>query len=233
VFAVVGHRGAGTLLPENTLDSFLLAHELGCPCIELDVHLTSDNCLAVIHDPVLESTTDGSGPINNYTMKALKNFNAGGGRKVPVLSEVFEALNNTDMQFQIELKGAGTENFVPQLVKNFGLAERVKYTSFFHERVQKALQNNHSRGGLLMCSVPIDPVGLLDQAGADTLHLIHHNISLEIVEQLHRNRKSIFAWGKVIDEDVFRKLIEWNVDGATSDRPDLFLDYIKSKKPDR
>ena len=56
MFEIIGHRGAGTLLPENTVDSFKLAFKLGCPSIELDVHLTSDKQAAVIHNPILEPT---------------------------------------------------------------------------------------------------------------------------------------------------------------------------------
>jgi glycerophosphoryl diester phosphodiesterase len=233
MFEVIGHRGAGSLLPENTLDGFKLAYELGCPRIELDVHLTSDGMAAVIHNPVLEPTTDGTGLVGNYRMEELKKYDAGGGREIPDLTEVLLAFKDTKLFFQIELKGEGTEDVVPEIVEKFGVADRVRYTSFVHERVRKALSNCISTGGLLMCAWSIDPVGLLEQAGADTLHLNRHNITGKIVEFLHEHNKKIIAWDNIIAESTFQSLIDMNVDGATSDRPDLFFKFLNRLTPVR
>src|SRR5205823_8567532 len=74
---IVGHRGASTHRPENTLPSFELAAEQGADAIELDVHLTADGQLAVIHDPTLERTTDLSGAIADMPMDAIRTADAG------------------------------------------------------------------------------------------------------------------------------------------------------------
>ncbi len=189
MFEVIGHRGAGTLLPENTLDGFRLAWNLGCPRIEMDVHLTLDGKIAVIHNSILASTTDGTGMVGSYKMEELKQYDAGGGREIPELTEVLSNFKNTELKFQIELKGEGTENVVPGIVDRFGLAGRVRYTSFVHKRIKTVLKTSISSGGLLMCSWPVDAVGLLEQTGADTLHLNRNMITNQIVDYLHRNNK--------------------------------------------
>ena len=233
MFEVIGHRGAGSLLPENTLDSFKLAYELGCPRIELDIHLTSDLQAAVIHNPTLEPTTNGKGFVSDYTMEELKCYDAGEGKKIPDLREVLAVFTATDLLFQIELKGPGSEAIVPDIVAAFGFAHRVRYTSFFHERVQKAVAFSGSSGGLLMCASPIDPVDLLISAGVDYLHLNRYNISIDIVERLHYYGKKIIAWDNIVEESTFKLLTEMNVDGATTDRPDLFLKFLNSQTPVR
>ena len=85
-----GHRGNPAEHPENTLASFRSAIELGVDMIECDVHLSSDGELVVIHDHTLERTTDGQGMVLQHTLAALRELDAGGGERVPVLAEVCE-----------------------------------------------------------------------------------------------------------------------------------------------
>ena len=90
-----GHRGNPDEFPENTLASFRSAIELGVDLIECDVHLSEDGGLAVIHDHLLDRTTDGSGLVRDYTMAELKRFDAGSwkdprfkGERIPSLDEL-------------------------------------------------------------------------------------------------------------------------------------------------
>jgi glycerophosphoryl diester phosphodiesterase len=106
VTLVVGHRGACAYRPENTLPSYELAIEQGVDAIELDVHLTADGQLAVIHDDTVERTTDGTGPVVARTMDELRALDAGAGfeasdgtrpyrgqgLRIPTLAEVLDWL---------------------------------------------------------------------------------------------------------------------------------------------
>ena len=107
---VVAHRGGGGLAPENTLAAFRAALETGVDAVELDVRLTRDGEVAVIHDRRLERTTTGKGPVGAYTLDHLKSLDAGSwfspefrGERVPVLEEVFEALPG-DFPIYVEVK---------------------------------------------------------------------------------------------------------------------------------
>jgi glycerophosphoryl diester phosphodiesterase len=96
-FLKFGHRGSTVSEPENTIPSFLKAIFDGCNAIELDIHMTKDNHLVVIHDDRLERTTDGIGFIENHTLAELKTLNAAKlwenrDEKIPTLKEVFEAI---------------------------------------------------------------------------------------------------------------------------------------------
>src|SRR5947209_15225062 len=88
---IVGHRGAAGLEPENTLPSFRRAMELGVEWVELDVRLTTDGWPVLLHDVLLDRTTDATGPVSAITLEALRGVRSG-GHPIPTLSEALDAL---------------------------------------------------------------------------------------------------------------------------------------------
>jgi glycerophosphoryl diester phosphodiesterase len=225
---VTGHRGARGLAPENTLTGFRLAADLCCDNIELDVHLTKDGDLAVIHDETIDRTTNGSGPVSSYTMAELKHFDAGTGEKIPSLREVFELLKDTGMNIQIELKGPNTEDPSVELVKDFEMVERVSFTSFFHSRVLRI--RNTLPGvatGILIACNPVHPIELLAQAKADRLHVSQKVIDARLVDEVHSDGRKIAAWGTIVEPQIIDRLIGADVDIIGSDRPDLVIERLK------
>ena len=112
---VTGHRGAAGLEPENTLRSFQRALDLGVDAIELDVHLTKDQHLVVIHDATVDRTTDGSGVVGDLTLHKIQQLDAGLGEHVPTLQEVIDLVAHKAI-LQIELKGLGVEHKVAQTI---------------------------------------------------------------------------------------------------------------------
>ncbi len=106
-FLIIGHRGAAGLAPENTMKSFRRAFACEVDAVELDVRAVESR-LAVIHDPTVDRTTDGRGPVSGYSVANLQRLDAGDGEAIPLLEEVMEALP-ARMGINIELKGPGTE----------------------------------------------------------------------------------------------------------------------------
>ena len=76
-FLVIAHRGASSYAPENTIAAFDLALQMGARHLELDVHLTRDDYLVVIHDDTVDRTTNGAGPVASQTLAALQALDAG------------------------------------------------------------------------------------------------------------------------------------------------------------
>ena len=228
---VTGHRGARNLFPENTLKGFVYAKELGCDRIELDVHLTKDKKLAVIHDADLSRTTNGSGAVADFTFQELQAFDAGEGEHIPSLDEVFELLKDDAIRIQIELKGPETEKYVPQLVAKWNYTKRVIFTSFFHHRVKiaKELLPDAETGILIACN-PIDPGSLLRSAGADALHVNYARIDQKLVRDIHSMNKIIVAWGIIVEIPVIENLIDLGVDVIGSDRPDVVLECLRNRR---
>lgn len=111
VFLIVAHRGASAYAPENTLEAFELALAQGVDVLELDVHLTRDGKVAVIHDETLDRTTDGRGPVRAHTMREIQALDAGAwfgarwrGARVPALGDVLRAFGDRAW-LDIEIKG--------------------------------------------------------------------------------------------------------------------------------
>src|ERR1700736_1047920 len=98
----VAHRGASGLYPENTLLAFERAIMLGVDALELDVHLTRDGELAVIHDERLERTTNGSGYVRDHLAAQLRQLDAGLGQPVPLLREVLAVAEAAGIRLCVE-----------------------------------------------------------------------------------------------------------------------------------
>ena len=141
------HRGASAYAPENTLPAFALAMEQGADGIELDVHLTRDGELVVIHDEELDRTTNGHGLVKDCTLAQLQALCADNGMagfaqaRIPTLREVLELVRPSGMQVNIELKTGilwyeGIEEKTLRLVEELGMQHRVVYSSFNHYSIQ-------------------------------------------------------------------------------------------------
>ena len=131
---IIGHRGASADAPENTLAAFALAVEQGADGVELDVRLTADQEIVVIHDPTVDRTTTGSGSIDRLTARDLQSFDAGQGQSIPTLDEVFETFGPT-LLYNIEIKDLGwrdrsLESAVADRVQAYQLESQVLVSSF-------------------------------------------------------------------------------------------------------
>ena len=125
---IFGHRGYAAVYPENTMISFKEALKAGADGIELDVQLSKDKELVVIHDPTVDRTTDGTGSVRELTLDQLKQLNAAHQSNtvdfapIPTLRDVMEWLVESDMLLNIELKNAvypyeGMEEKVIELIR--------------------------------------------------------------------------------------------------------------------
>jgi glycerophosphoryl diester phosphodiesterase len=140
---VIGHRGNSAHAPENTLESFRQAIALGADAIELDVRLTADGEVVVMHDPTVERTTDGSGAIASLTLDAIRRLDAGarftrdGGRsfpyrgrgiRVPTFLEVLEQTGDTPILIEIKTRAASAKT--REIIEGFGATTRCAVESF-------------------------------------------------------------------------------------------------------
>ena len=112
-FLIIGHRGAAGLAPENTMQAFRRAFACGVDAVELDVHVVNSR-LAVIHDPTVDRTTNGRGPVSDFGIAELRTLDAGDGEAIPLLEEVLDVLPE-GVGINIELKGPGTQKLVADM----------------------------------------------------------------------------------------------------------------------
>src|SRR5438445_3289928 len=145
---VVGHRGAMGHCPENTLASFERGLELGADWIEMDVHLSRDGELVVIHDETVDRTTNGSGLVQDHTLVELNELDAGSwfgaayvGQRIPTLGEVLDWARFRGAVLDIEIKNApiyyaGIEEMVVHTLDRYGMTDQAIVISFDHRAVQ-------------------------------------------------------------------------------------------------
>lgn len=138
---VFAHRGYSAVFSENTMTAFLEAEKTGCDGIELDVQLTKDGEVVVIHDEKVDRTTSGTGWVKDFTFKEVRNMNANksGMKKEPIpsLIEVFEWMKTNKLICNIELKNTiipyeGMEEKVIEMIRKYGLSNRIIISSFNH-----------------------------------------------------------------------------------------------------
>jgi glycerophosphoryl diester phosphodiesterase len=138
---VFAHRGYAAAFAENTMIAFKEAEKAGADGIELDVQLTKDGELVVIHDEKLNRTTNGNGFVKDFSYKEISTLNANksGGTKepIPLLKDVLKWMQGNRLICNIELKNGffpyeGMEEKVIKLVRGYGLEERIIFSSFNH-----------------------------------------------------------------------------------------------------
>jgi glycerophosphoryl diester phosphodiesterase len=201
-----GHRGNPDEFPENTLASFRSAIELGVDVIELDVHRSEDGGLPVIHDHLLDRTTNGSGLVRDHTMAELKRFDAGSwkdpsftGERIPSLDEVL-ALAKGKVGVAIEIKNLplpypGIEDAVVQTVRGAGMVGDVVVISFDHRSVKRIAElDPQILTGVLEAARPVDILRVMDDAEADVFCPHWGSIEPETAGELHAAGKLIGVW---------------------------------------
>ena len=227
------HRGASAKAPENTLVACRLAHDMGADVVELDVQLTADGHVVVIHDETLDRTTTGRGPVGTRTLRELKALDASNGREgyegepIPTLDEVLALVGPTGMTLNIELKNSvepypGLEQAVLRIVEAAGMAERVIYSSFNHiSATQLARSSQPSRVGLLFSDVLAEPWDYAQRLDMAALHPHWKYVQFvpETIERCHALGMAINVW-TVDSPEMVRRLADLGADAVITNRPE-------------
>jgi len=251
-FLVIAHRGGRSLGPENTLHTFRQAVDLGVDVLETDVHPTKDGHLVLLHDKTVDRTTDGTGPVDAFTLAELKKLDAahrwspdngksfplrGKGFTIPALAEVFEAF--PQMRLNIEIKDPDQTELrsLCRAIQGHGMSQKVMVASFD----AGALKNFRS-----ICP------GVATSAGASEAMLFYalQKIHLEsayspaaqalqvpraygdlqvvtkrFVEAAHSRNLKVHVW-TVNGVDSMTELLQLGVDGIMTDYPRRLLEAM-------
>lgn len=223
----IAHRGAKGYEPENTLVAFEKALEMNVEGIELDVHLSSDVHLMVIHDETIDRTTNGKGFVNALSLSELKKNRIEKEQQIPTLEEVLNLVNRQCF-INIELKGNATAQPVVALIERYVLDKNWKYTDFL---ISSFDWNALREVRLLNSKIPI---GVLTQTDlelaiafakfikAETVHPYFHLLTKENSRQMQKEGFQVLAW-TVNEPDDIQQIQSFNVNGIISDFPDRIL----------
>jgi glycerophosphoryl diester phosphodiesterase len=228
---VIAHRGASGTRPENTLAAFRRAHEIGAHMLELDVQLTRDGEVVVMHDWTLARTTDGGGDVSGRTLAEIRRLDAGrwfhpdyAGEPVPTLAEV---LATVPLPVNVELKARGPDGLerrALEVVRAAGALDRVVFSSFDAESLVRlrALSADVDIAVLWYRTRLAAGLDLLARVGATALHVRKDRVAPEGVREAVARGASVRAW-TVNDVEESRRLEGLGVSAVFTDFPERFL----------
>ncbi|MEV7683973.1 MULTISPECIES: glycerophosphodiester phosphodiesterase family protein [unclassified Streptomyces] len=217
-FQTIGHRGVMGVAPENTLRSFVHAERAGMDAIELDLHLSKDGALVVMHDTEVDRTTDGTGAIAERTLAELRELDAGDGERIPVFEEVLDAVRSP---LQAEIKDVAAARALAEVIHRRGLTARVEVSSFHDAAVAEiAALVPGVRTVLIASRWGADVVDRAEAVGAASLALNIRRLTLEIVERAHDRGLRVIGW-VVNTQDQLRLARAFGLDAVTTDLPEI------------
>lgn len=220
----IGHRGAKGHLAENTLESFGKALEMGVHGIELDVHLSADGEIIVIHDETVDRTTDGNGQVRELTLAQLKALRIDYLYQIPTLAEVFDFVDRKCL-INVELKVGETTQPVVDLIEKYVLEKGWQYADFLIssfdwvalERV-RALHAGIPLGVLTNTDLDL-AINFAKFIKAETIHPYFHLLTAENTLQMQQQNLKVFSWTINEFEDL-QKIKSFNINGIITDFPD-------------
>lgn len=233
---IFAHRGASAYAPENTVEAFALAMEQGADGIELDVQMTKDGQVVVIHDEIIDRVSDGTGAVRDYTLEELKKFHFSNHMEnyenaaIPTLKEVLDLIKSSNMLLNIELKTGiywypNLEEKTMELVKEAGMEDRVIYSSFNHYSIKKILElDSHAECAFLYSDVILNVDKYAKNAGVCGLHpAVYHLKMAEFLKEYQESGLKVRVWTVNKKEDMER-FIKADLEAVITNYPDKALE---------
>ncbi len=236
---IFAHRGASAYAPENTMASFRKALEMGADGIELDVHLSSDGHLVVIHDEAVDRTGNGKGRVGDKTLKELKSLDFGSwysqdfkNERIPELFEVLELLTSRKVILNIEIKNGpvfypGIEKKVADAVKSYGMLKQVIISSFNHYSLVEIKKiSPEIKTAILYMTGLYEPWVYARHVGAEAIHPLFYNIVPEVMKGCMENGIKVNPFTVDRPEHI-KSMVLAGVDGIITNVPDVAIKTVK------
>jgi glycerophosphoryl diester phosphodiesterase len=245
----VAHRGHSIALPENTLEAYRKAIELGIEMIECDVNITRDGKLVMMHDATLDRTTSGTGRVSAVTWDEIQRLDAGGkfkpefaGLRVPSTEETLLLYKEAGILSCFEVKGGDADESnrialgLTDLFEKHSMLEKVFMSSYHHEALHLAKSKCPD---LLLAperlpdDAPADPPEAVRQAKSFSAPVIQHQYTVlteEVVRVLHENEIAVWSWSTT-DQDSMVFSINLGADALMGDDVQLMMEILNRMRP--
>ncbi|MGB3684079.1 MAG: glycerophosphodiester phosphodiesterase [Rubrobacteraceae bacterium] len=253
----LAHRGDSARAPENTLEAFRRAARAGAGGLELDVHLTRDRRVVVIHDDTLDRTTDGTGLVRDKTLAEIQRFDAGyrftenggypyrgKGVRAPTLEKVFSEFPDLAVNVEIKEDQAGVEDAVLQVIREAGAEDRTLVASHRHAVIKRFREVSggeidtagsvwETRVFFLLSKLRLES---LLQPDYDALQVPVRYRGVKVLtpgflEAAHDRGVRVDVW--TVDEpDQMRRLLDLGVDVIMTNQPDTLQEVLEERRRD-
>ena len=215
------HRGLSSEHPENTLPAFEAAIDAGFQVLEMDLRLTHDKQVIVLHDAGIDRTTDGNGRVRDFTYAELLDYDTGVG-PLPLLDDVMTALEDAPVFWNLEVKAAAAVESTLTLVEEHGLEERALVSSMDPKSLQSARKRHPDvpRGLIVLGPPDEDDLAAATEAGCTWLNLDHDFVTPKVLERTRAAGFRVGVW-TVNDPQRAIELAAHGVDCVITDRRDV------------
>lgn len=227
---VCGHRGAAGLQPENTLAGIQQALDLGVDFVEIDVHLTRDDHVVVIHDDTLDRTTNATGKIRLLDLATIRQADAGNGERVPTFDEVLDRIAGR-ARLLCELKNDTVVPAAIAQVRARRMLDQVTFISFSVAALRCARdQGNDVKLGYLLFNPGEADIAFAQFIRAESIDMDYRRVCYHVANAVHGAGLLLRCWTPN-DAAEHAALIALGVDSITTDRPDVLLAHLGRGTP--
>jgi glycerophosphoryl diester phosphodiesterase len=245
----IAHRGHSVAVPENTMEAYRRAIELGVEMIECDVNITRDGKLVMIHDATLDRTTSGIGRVSAATWEEIQRLEAGSkfkpefsGIKVPLTEDTLLLYKEAGIFSCFEVKGGDADESnrialgLVELFEKHNLLDKAFLSSYHHEALRLAKSRCPDvtlAPERLPDDAPADPAEAVRQAKSFSAPVIQHQYTVlteEVVRALHENDIAVWPWSTT-DEPSMVFSIECGADALMGDDVKLMLEILNRMRP--
>ncbi|USK28944.1 glycerophosphodiester phosphodiesterase [Bacillus sp. CMF21] len=245
---IIAHQGGDGMAPGNTLAAFSLSEKLEVDMLEMDVHLSKDEEVVIIHDGTVNRTTNGTGAVKDMTLQQLKQLDAGyhfvgpdgthpyrnKGVTIPTMEEIFTAFPGYPMTIELKTEDPLLTDKMADLIQKHNMTDNVIITSFYDESLNDFIE---ATGGKVPVSSPseatrnfvlahklfLDRLIPMNKYTAVQIPMSASGLNLtteRIIKSLHKRNIAVQYW-TINDEDSVRKLVEIGADGIMTDHPNI------------
>ncbi len=249
---VIAHQGGDGLWPGNTMLAFQNADDLGVDVLEMDVHITKDGVLILMHDEAVDRTTDGTGEIESMNLDELKKLDAGynwsvnegatfpfrgQGIATPTMEEIFVAFPDMHMTIEIKKTNASMTKPFCEMIRKYDMQNKVLIASFHDERLKEFRKTcpevatssaKNETTAFVLLTKPF--LGNFYSPNFFSLQVPEESSGITVmtpsfVKAAHERNLAVEPW-TINDPETMKKLIAWGVDGIITDRPDIMLEVL-------
>ncbi|MCX6120806.1 MAG: glycerophosphodiester phosphodiesterase family protein [Ignavibacteriales bacterium] len=243
---VIAHRGISAKAPENTLASFEQAAGVpGIDMIELDVRLTKEEEVIVLHDRTLQRTSTGNGPVRNYSLEEIRKLDAGSWfhpmfaeQRIPTLAEVFQHVGSrlwVDVEIKSDLlyrEPSGLlEKKVLDVVHQCGMDDRVMFSSFNHQLLSniKRMKSSAVTGVLFdfLHDFGRSPSKLAERVGAKVFKCATRELNRHMLNDAHTHGIAVYVY-TLNSVQGAQRMLTCRVDGILSNNADDIVSVVKN-----
>jgi glycerophosphoryl diester phosphodiesterase len=254
---VIAHRGGSQLRPENTLEAFSHAVEIGADVLDMDARRTADGAIVCIHDPSVDRTTEGSGSVASLRLDELQRLDAGyrwsndGGQtfpfrgkgiRVPSLDEVFTRFPATRMVIEMKDTDPTLAQSLCALIRRFGRSAKTLVASFRADaltefraacpEVATSMSGPEARAFISFSRAYLSAVYSPPVPALQVPDRLRESVlaTAQLIEDARRRGLKVHVW-TINEEQRMRELIRLGVDGIITDRPDRLLELRRRERP--